>query len=270
MDFIPRSSFNLMIETLELQHLPLRKLLNKSGTVTIRSNGWSMFPAILKGDLLTIIPKTRPEVGDLVVFEQNGQWICHRLIRIEKDVYRTRGDNTTRPDTPIKEDNVLGIVSEILRRGNPISPESPLPERWHDRGWMLLDRSSLFAHLLFNKILKWLLDFILAFSLGRQVLGQILGSFNKLKIAFPSPLESLRTSRSLSLGSFTKPRLGQIPLSFKREAGWILSAHFLGFIFARYLYPAGQFEFRFQKGFEPLELRFRKMVQEILDVTASD
>lgn len=58
--------------------------------------------------------------GDLPVYRRpSGQFVMHRIIRVDDSYYYTRGDNRIGLE-PVPKDWVLGIVTEIYRKGRHI------------------------------------------------------------------------------------------------------------------------------------------------------
>ncbi len=82
--------------------------------------GSSMFPVIRTGDRITIEAVSgKPSIGDIIVFQSNGQMICHRLVKtFKKDgvqYYQTRGDAFFKRDMPITYEHIIGRVIQIQR-----------------------------------------------------------------------------------------------------------------------------------------------------------
>lgn len=84
-------------------------------------HGESMRPLIRKDqDPVTIIPVMRElMVGDVVLFTDGKRYVVHRLYRIDKaqGMVQTWGDGCFRPDSPVRIENVFGIVSDYTRDG---------------------------------------------------------------------------------------------------------------------------------------------------------
>ncbi|MEM7819246.1 MAG: signal peptidase I [Candidatus Aenigmatarchaeota archaeon] len=62
-----------------------------------------------RGDLLFVV-NGDPSIGDIILYNKNSITIVHRVIKITKDGYLTKGDNNFVADTPIKRDQVVGKV----------------------------------------------------------------------------------------------------------------------------------------------------------------
>jgi signal peptidase I len=99
------------------------ELLRSLGTVTMKTWGTSMLPALWPEDLLTIQSAAHDEVasGDIVLVLRDNRFFVHRLIEKRKVGDRcawiTRGDAMPQDDPPAAEFELLGRVTGI-RRGN--------------------------------------------------------------------------------------------------------------------------------------------------------
>jgi hypothetical protein len=87
---------------------------------TMNYIGTSMNPVLKPGDRLQVIPCDRQEIrrGDVVVFILPGgdSKIVHRVISINSDGIRTRGDNCNHEDDwVLRRDNILGRVVSAQR-----------------------------------------------------------------------------------------------------------------------------------------------------------
>lgn len=102
-----------------------RQLLETGKSVNFTLGGTSMFPYLREGDVATVIkiPVHSLKMGHVVVFEQNGKWIAHRLVAIHETgtnlVLQSQGDSIIRPDRPIEKDNYLGVLTACSRNGVP-------------------------------------------------------------------------------------------------------------------------------------------------------
>lgn len=90
----------------------LHKTLPSIGGIsyaTVRSG--SMEPTISVGDLLIYLKKEKCETGDIVVYEDAGSLVTHRIISVTDAGYTTQGDANQAPDVNIVErDRVYGSV----------------------------------------------------------------------------------------------------------------------------------------------------------------
>ena len=88
--------------------------LFKYSLSSIASN--SMYPTLQKGDAIIIKKlndndKKKIEIGDIIVFQEEGHIITHRVVEIKEGVYITKGDNNSTKDMNKKTKNdILGLV----------------------------------------------------------------------------------------------------------------------------------------------------------------
>ncbi|MEM3139619.1 MAG: signal peptidase I, partial [Archaeoglobaceae archaeon] len=84
----------------------------------------SMSPTLNKNDLVFInIFDRNFEAGDIVVFNSNGDWICHRIVKETSEGYITKGDRNIATDQFSGKETVVEgkIVGKIFSlNGEPI------------------------------------------------------------------------------------------------------------------------------------------------------
>lgn len=90
-----------------------------------KAEGYSMFPFIQDGDLIMLSPVGSHSFifGKVAVFLNPGlnKLVVHRVIGRSKGCYILKGDATNCIDGLIPIENILGVVTEINRRGKTIS-----------------------------------------------------------------------------------------------------------------------------------------------------
>jgi hypothetical protein len=101
------------------------EVLRSSGKLRLCAMGWSMLPSVMPGDTLLIERAEGNAVceGDVVLFECNGRFVAHRVVRRtdgNSGQLLTRGDAALRADQPLGECELLGKVSHIVRDGKCI------------------------------------------------------------------------------------------------------------------------------------------------------
>ncbi len=93
-----------------------------------------MYPSIRPGDTLHIDPRdiAQIEVGDVAIFRRGNSLFGHRTISKGTDKDRDRTYIITRPDRtgqgddgPTYDQDVLGVVAHIERKGKLVSPRLP-------------------------------------------------------------------------------------------------------------------------------------------------
>ena len=125
-------------------HSLLHQLLAEGLAVELHVSGESMSPFIRSGDLLTVSPRGDDPVrrGDVVAFLAGRcSLVIHRVVALDGESVRTRGDAMRRGDGPVPMSEVLGHVSGILRRGRPVrlglGAERAAIASLSERGWLV-------------------------------------------------------------------------------------------------------------------------------------
>ena len=100
-----------------------KQLIENNHAVKIVASGYSMFPFMRNGDLLTIspVPIEEIQIGDVAVFESNNDWISHRVIDIRKTnneiTLILRGDTCIQLDPLVTKANYIGKTVAFERGG---------------------------------------------------------------------------------------------------------------------------------------------------------
>lgn len=98
----------------EARHFILRNTRN-----ILQVHGVSMYPSLQEGWSAEVVPAEGKdlEIGDIIVFEMENEFIVHRIVGSIKNNNKTyllqKGDNDSLPHF-IKEDQVLGKASRIF------------------------------------------------------------------------------------------------------------------------------------------------------------
>lgn len=105
-------------------------LLRSGKTIEMSPHGWSMYPLIVPGrDRVILEPVKGRKLKrlDIVLFRREGSiLVIHRIARCRrtakgKNVYYIVGDNQKELEGPVKEENICGVVTGIVRKGRRIS-----------------------------------------------------------------------------------------------------------------------------------------------------
>ena len=123
--------------------------LQRTGRLRLRVTGWSMLPAIRPADILEVRRAEASEVvaGRIVLFQREGRFFAHRVVRREHGRLVTRGDTLPSEDSPLDERELLGEVIAIERCGRTAMPQA----KWIDRAGAFLFRRSDLAARLFTR-----------------------------------------------------------------------------------------------------------------------
>ena len=101
----------------------LAQQLDTAGVIVHTNKGTSMMPLLRENRDLMVIRKRgagRFHKYDAVLFRRdNGEYVLHRILKVNPDSYWIVGDNCAAGET-VREEQVLGILTEILRDGKTI------------------------------------------------------------------------------------------------------------------------------------------------------
>jgi signal peptidase I len=97
--------------------------IEKKGRIDLPAQGNSMFPFIREGDICRFVSchSALLKKGDIVLFQSlNGQMVAHRLHH-QKSInnepyYVFKGDTNLGHDDPIRDDQLIGILTLIQKR----------------------------------------------------------------------------------------------------------------------------------------------------------
>lgn len=74
----------------------------------------SMVPAINPGDWIIVRATNIIQLDDIITYEEDGEYITHRVREMYKDTYVTKGDANPVKDKPITDDKLVGKVEKVL------------------------------------------------------------------------------------------------------------------------------------------------------------
>ena len=114
--------------------------LEKHGSIVYPNTGHSMWPLIREGRDLMVIEKKGPDrcrKYDAVLFKRdNGVYVLHRILEVRDRGYYIVGDNCAKGEY-VREDQVLGVMTAVVRDGKTVSVDDPAYQRyvhlWCDR-----------------------------------------------------------------------------------------------------------------------------------------
>lgn len=104
--------------------------LKEKGVLVYTNVGTSMRPLIRQGKDVMII-SSLDKLGrnlkkmDVPLYKrESGQYVLHRIIKVTKDGYVIRGDNTYSNEYGVTDSQILGVLSGVIRNGKEISVNS--------------------------------------------------------------------------------------------------------------------------------------------------
>ncbi len=96
--------------------------LRKEGFVLSATRGTSMRPLLRTGrDVVLVRAKEeRLKENDVALYRRGDRLVLHRVVKVTEEGYKTLGDNTFVPEF-VSEENAIGVMTEILRKGKTVS-----------------------------------------------------------------------------------------------------------------------------------------------------
>ena len=94
-----------------------------NGRIIYANTGNSMRPLIRQGRDLMIIerrPDARMRRLDVVLYKSNGKYVLHRILKVRENDYVICGDNCIKKEYGIKDSQIIGILTGIIRNGREI------------------------------------------------------------------------------------------------------------------------------------------------------
>jgi signal peptidase I len=95
-------------------------LLAEGKTISVRAEGFSMYPSVKPGSVIFIEPYEKgaePVPGEIIAWKKDPGFIVHRLVRSYEEGNRkyfiTRGDSIMAEDEPVPSDQIAGRVVRV-------------------------------------------------------------------------------------------------------------------------------------------------------------
>lgn len=116
----------------------IKAVLSSGNSVELPATGYSMFPSLKPGDLVLVKPMSNKEIppkGSVVVHEENGNLIMHRLIGLRYNGFGRqslicRGDSRVEEDEPWDSEQLLGMAVSCKRGGMDFPVRIHIPRAW--------------------------------------------------------------------------------------------------------------------------------------------
>ena len=112
-------------------------ILQSGHSVELPAKGYSMYPALKPGYIVTVAPFDEKTVvpGDVVICKSGNDLIMHRLIRTAIDdsgrkIYISRGDSQNEEDNPKSFDSIIGVATSYNKKGKTVQIRSFLPGKF--------------------------------------------------------------------------------------------------------------------------------------------
>ncbi len=107
----------------------MMEMLESGGSVNFNPNGTSMLPTIMNhGDRVVIVkPNRKLKKYELPLYRRDdGNFVLHRVVRVYNDGYGMCGDNQWQIEKGITDKHIIGLVTQIYRKGRKIDVNKSL------------------------------------------------------------------------------------------------------------------------------------------------
>lgn len=111
-------------EELHIKRYSFEEMLEEQSNIVYTNIGESMLPLLRqKKDIVEIRKKESGRCGkyDMVLYKRNSQYILHRILKVLPDGYVIAGDHNMFLEYDITDEQILGVVTRIVRDGKNIS-----------------------------------------------------------------------------------------------------------------------------------------------------
>jgi hypothetical protein len=102
----------------------LQAVVGKGADFRFQARGFSMFPFIRDGDIisLSLCRDPSPRLGEVVAFlrPETERLLVHRVVGKIGDSWMIKGDNGSKMDCLVPRANILGCVTRVEREGRRI------------------------------------------------------------------------------------------------------------------------------------------------------
>lgn len=105
-----------------------KEQLELHGKIIYTNVGTSMMPLLREGRDVMIIerPNGRLKKYDVPLYiRSDGMYVLHRILRVRKNDYVICGDHCIKREYGITDDDIVGVLTGIIRDGKTISMDSP-------------------------------------------------------------------------------------------------------------------------------------------------
>lgn len=103
-------------------------MLDEKGYLVYTNVGTSMMPLLRQRRDVIEIRKKEPgrcKKYDVVLYKRSDKYILHRILRVLPSGYLIAGDHNTFVERDIKDADILGVMTRVVRDGKDITMDNP-------------------------------------------------------------------------------------------------------------------------------------------------
>lgn len=123
----------------------IEEVISSGGEFQFTPYGTSMLPLIRPGqDSVIFVAPDNLKKTDIVLYRRlDGSFILHRIMLIQKDNYIMCGDNQRQLERDIKKEQILALVKDVYRDGDPVDTKSKEYQRYIKSRYKQIRKSRL-------------------------------------------------------------------------------------------------------------------------------
>jgi len=125
--------------------------LKAHGTLTYTTVGRSMRPFLRSGEDLMVIRAGdghRFQKYDAVLYRRSsGKYVLHRIVKVREKDYVMCGDNIWFREKGIRDEQILGVLTTVIRNGKVIDVNTPAYRRKVWAWWVLYPARAFYLML---------------------------------------------------------------------------------------------------------------------------
>ncbi len=115
--------------------------LAEKGVLIYTTTGMSMRPFLRSGQDLMVIAAKKQErcrVRDVVLYRRDsGKYVLHRIMAVREKDYVLCGDNCWQLEPGIREDQILGVLTAVIRQDKRTEVSEPAYRRKVFAWWLI-------------------------------------------------------------------------------------------------------------------------------------
>ena len=157
-----------MSATSDANQYSFEEFINNHGYLLYTNVGGSMLPFLReKKDIIEICPVQRKiKKYEVVLYKKSNKYILHRCISSSSAGYVFAGDHNTFKEYGVKDEDIIGVMTRVVRNGRSIYPSNLLYKVYYHL-WVdffsirvILLRGKLVVHLVVKRILSLIRKFL--------------------------------------------------------------------------------------------------------------
>lgn len=124
---LTRSSHLFAVSVLLMsEQITYEEELIKNGKIIRTNVGVSMMPLLRQNRDVMIIerPNGRLRKYDVPLYKRGSQYVLHRIIKVYDDCYDIIGDNCVNIERGIKDSQIIGVLTGVIRDGKTITVDN--------------------------------------------------------------------------------------------------------------------------------------------------